>query len=59
MFRSVQRLDKQLFLKEAHYKAELFVGRSVVFESASKCRILDSFVDYVATPFLLRDSCPQ
>ena len=32
---------------------------SVVFEIASKYCILDSLVDYDATPFLLRDSCPQ
>ena len=32
---------------------------SVVFEIASKYCILDSFVDMMATPFLLRDSCPQ
>ena len=32
---------------------------SVVFETASKYCILDSFVDLVATPFLLRDSYIQ
>ena len=32
---------------------------SVVFEIASKYCILDSSVDHEATPFLLRDSCPQ
>ena len=32
---------------------------SVVFEIASKYCILDSLVDYDATPFILRDSCPQ
>ena len=32
---------------------------TVVFETASKYCILDSFVDYDSTPFLLRDSCPQ
>ena len=32
---------------------------SVVFEIASKYCILDSFVDMMATPFLLRDSCLQ
>ena len=32
---------------------------SVVFEIASKYCILDSFVTMMATPFLLRDSCPQ
>ena len=31
----------------------------VIFEIASKYCILDSFVDMMATPFLLRDSCPQ
>ena len=32
---------------------------SVVFQIASKHCILDCFVDCMATPFLLRDSCPQ
>ena len=32
---------------------------SVVFEIASKYCISDSFVDHMATPFLLRDSCAQ
>lgn len=32
---------------------------SVIFEIASKYCISDSFVDHDATPFLLRDSCPQ
>ena len=34
---------------------------AVVFEIASKYCILDSFVDHdlMATPFLLRDFCPQ
>ena len=32
---------------------------SVVFEIASKYCILDSFVDYDGTLFLLRDSCQQ
>ena len=31
---------------------------SIVFEIASSYCILDSFVDLMATPFLLRDSCP-
>ena len=31
----------------------------IIFEIAPKYCILDSFVDYEATPFLLRDSCPQ
>ena len=31
----------------------------VVFEIESKYCISDSFVDYEAAPFLLRDSCPQ
>ena len=31
---------------------------SVIFEIASKYCILESFVTMVATPFLLRDSCP-
>ena len=32
---------------------------SVIFEVTSKFCILDSFVEHDATPFLLRDSCPQ
>ena len=32
---------------------------SVIFETGSKYCILDSFVDMMATPFLLRNSCPQ
>ena len=32
---------------------------SVIFDIASKYCISDSFVDMMATPFLLRDSCPQ
>ena len=32
---------------------------SVVFEIASKYCISDSFLTMVATPFLLKDSCPQ
>ena len=32
---------------------------SIVFEIASKYCVLDSFVDQMATRFLLRDSCPQ
>ena len=32
---------------------------SVVFEIASKYFITDSLLTMMATPFLLRDSCPQ
>ena len=32
---------------------------SVIFETASKYYILDSLLTMMATPFLLRDSCPQ
>ena len=32
---------------------------SVVLEIVSKYCISDCFVDYLATTFLLRDSCPQ
>ena len=32
---------------------------SVIFEIASKYCILDSFLTMMASPFLLRDSCPQ
>ena len=38
---------------------EMKRDHSVVFEIASKYCILDSFVSMMATPFLLRDSCPQ
>ena len=31
---------------------------SVIFETASKYCILDSLLTMMATPFLLRDSCP-
>ena len=34
-------------------------GHSVLFEIASKYCILDSLLTMMATPFLLRDSCPQ
>ena len=34
-------------------------GYSVIFEIVSKYCIFDSFIDYEATPFLLRDSCLQ
>ena len=32
---------------------------SVIFETATKYCLLDSFLTMIATPFLLRDSCPQ
>ena len=32
---------------------------SVVFEIATKYCMLDSLLTMMATPFLLRDSCPQ
>ena len=32
---------------------------SVIFEIASKYCISDSFLTMMATPFLLRESCPQ
>ena len=38
---------------------EMNRDHSVVFVIAFKYFILDSFVDYDASPFLLRDSCPQ
>ena len=41
------------------FALEMNRDHSVVFEIASKYCILDSFVDQMATPFLLRDSCPQ
>ena len=41
------------------HKAQTNRDHSVVSEIASKDRILDSIFDPDATPFLLRDSCPQ
>ena len=41
------------------FASEMNRDHSVVFETASKYCILDSFVDYDATPFLLRDFFPQ
>ena len=41
------------------FALEMNRDHSVVFEIASKCCILDSLVVMMATPFLLRDSCPQ
>ena len=39
------------------FALEMNRDHTVVFETASKYCILDSFVDYDSTPFLLRDSC--
>ena len=41
------------------FALEMNRDHSVIFEIASKYCISESFVDYEATPFLLRDSCPQ
>ena len=41
------------------FALEMNRDHSVVFEIASKFCILDSYVDYMAIPFLLRDSSPQ
>ena len=41
------------------FALEMNRDHSVVFEIASKYYISDSFVTMMATPFLLRDSCPQ
>ena len=41
------------------FALEMNRDHSVVFEFASKYCISDSFADMMATPFLLRDSCPQ
>ena len=38
---------------------EMNRDHSVVFEIASKVCISDSLLTMMATPFLLRDSCPQ
>ena len=45
--------------RDIEYDMEMNRDHSVAFEIASKYCILDSFVDWIATPFLLRDSCPQ
>ena len=45
--------DIEMFVLETN--KDLFV----VFEIASKYCISDSFVTMMATPFFLRDSCPQ
>ena len=41
------------------FALEMNRDHSVIFDIASKYCILDSFVTMVATPFLLRDSCPH
>ena len=41
------------------FALEMNRDHSVIFEIASKYCISDSFVTMMATPFLLRDSCPQ
>ena len=41
------------------FTLEMNRDHSVIFEIASKFGISDSFVDYRASPFLQRDSCPQ
>ena len=41
------------------FALEMNRDHSVNFEIAYKYCISDSFVDHVATPFLLRDSCIQ
>ena len=41
------------------FDLEMNRDHSVVFETASEYCVLDLFVDYMATPFLLSDSCPQ
>ena len=40
------------------FALEMNRDHSVIFETASKYCISDSFVTMMATPFLLRDSCP-
>ena len=37
----------------------LETNHSVIFETASKYCILDSLLTMMATPFFLRDCCPQ
>ena len=41
------------------FALEMNRDHSIIFEIASKYCISDSFVDHDATPFLLKDSCPQ
>ena len=41
------------------FALEMNRDHSFIFEIASEYCILDSLVDLMATPFLLRDSCPQ
>ena len=41
------------------FALEMNKDHSVVFEIPSKCYISDSLLTVMATPFLLRDSCPQ
>ena len=41
------------------FALEMNRDHSVVFEIASKYCISDSLLTMMATPFLLRDSCPQ
>ena len=41
------------------FALEMNRDHSIVFETTTKYCISDCFVDYDATPFLLRDSCPQ
>ena len=41
------------------FALETKIDHSFVFEIASKYCILDSLLTMMATPFLLRDSCPQ
>ena len=41
------------------FALEMNREHSVIFETASKYCILDPLLTMMATPFLLRDSCPQ
>ena len=41
------------------FAPEMNRDHSVIFQIAFKYCISDTFVDMMATPFLLRDSCPQ
>ena len=41
------------------FALEMNRDHSVIFEVASKYYILDLLLTVMATPFLLRDSCPQ
>ena len=52
-------LGHRLGLPFEWFALEMNRDHSVIFEIASKYPISDSLLTMTATPFLLRDSCPQ